>query len=359
MPKAAACDVDEAHLLRQLSSPVLLFDRALRLSFLNPAAEDLLGSSAQRCLGRSLDDLFNGAAAAVAHCAKAALDSGATYTERAFEMPIAPGCDKTVDCTITPLADGRGVVVELVSLERQLQIRRGEDWRNRQAALRTLWRELAHEVKNPLAGIRGAAQLLERELPDDDLREYTRVIIGEADRLRDLVDGLLGPNRPPKLGPINLHEALERVHLLIQAEAPATVRLVRDYDPSIPSLCADKNLLVQAFMNLARNALQAVGDEGRITLKSRVERQFVIHSKRYRLVARAVVADDGPGVADDIADRIFYPLISNRDNGSGLGLPIAQSAVSRHGGLIEWNSRPGHTEFSVILPIAQPLGEAA
>ncbi len=353
MPEAAARDVDEAHLLQQLSSPVLLFDRGLRLRFLNPAAEDLLGSSVQRCLGRSLDELFNGASSELARCAKAALDSGATYTERAFEMPVAPGCETTVDCTITPLTDDRGVVVELVSLDRQLQIRRGEDWFNRQAALRTLWREIAHEVKNPLAGIRGAAQLLERELPDDDLREYTRVIIGEVDRLRDLVDGLLGPNRPPKLGRINLHEALERVHLLIQAEAPATVRIERDYDPSIPPLQADKNLLVQAFMNLARNALQAVGDEGRVTLKSRVERQFVIHAKRHRLVARAAVADDGPGIPDDVADRIFYPLISSRENGSGLGLPIAQSAVSQHGGLIEWRSRPGCTEFSVILPIPE------
>lgn len=347
--------MNEADLLKQLSASVLMFDRRLKLLFLNPAAEDLLGNSARRCLGCSVDELFGDNGAALTRRSQEALGSGVACTEHALKLHLEPGCETVVDCAVTPLDESRGVVMEMVRLDRQLQIRREEDWLNRQQALRAMWREIAHEVKNPLSGIRGAAQLLDRELPDDDLREYTRVIISEVDRLRDLVDGLLGPNKPPRLGQINLHEALERVYLLLQAEAPAAVRLERDYDPSIPPLHADKNLLVQAFMNIARNALQAVGDSGCITIKSRVERQFVINSKRHPLVARAAIADDGAGINDDIAERMFYPLVSDREHGSGLGLPIAQSAVSRHGGLIEWDSQPGRTEFSVILPIAGPV----
>jgi two-component system nitrogen regulation sensor histidine kinase GlnL len=210
---------------------------------------------------------------------------------------------------------------------------------------------LAHEIKNPLGGLRGAAQLLERELPDPNLREYTRIIIDEADRLQTLMNRMIGPNRMLTRGLVNIHNVLEHVRGLMQAEFPNGPRVSRDYDPSIPDLTADQDHLIQAFLNLARNACAAAGIAGFIELRTRVLRQFTIGNQRHRLVLRVEVLDNGPGIPEELKDHIFFPMVSGQKGGTGLGLPIAQELISQHGGLIECESRPGETRFFVYLPL--------
>jgi two-component system nitrogen regulation sensor histidine kinase GlnL len=212
-------------------------------------------------------------------------------------------------------------------------------------------RQLAHEIKNPLGGVRGAAQLLARQLPDPDLREYTSVIINETDRLTALVDTMINPARPPQKTALNIHEVCEHVHHLLSAEAPAAVKVDRDYDPSVPEGRFDRNQLVQALLNLARNALQAVGERGRVVLRTRVLTQTHIGIVRHRLAVRIDVIDDGPGVPEEIRGTLFYPLVTGRANGTGLGLAVSQELVNRNGGLIEFQSEPGRTIFSITLPL--------
>ena len=236
----------------------------------------------------------------------------------------------------------------------RLRISREENIIAQHHTTRALVRNLAHEIKNPLGGLRGAAQLLERELPDPALREYTRIIIGEADRLRNLVDRMLGPNQLPIHSDVSIHEIMERVRSLVEAEAPSGVRIERDYDPSIPPLWGDADRLIQAMLNVVRNAVQAVGRRGVITLRSRVQRQYTIGAKRHKLVARLDVVDDGPGIPPGQQEQIFYPMISGRPDGTGLGLSIAQSIINQHGGLIECASRPGETVFTLLLPLGKP-----
>ena len=227
-----------------------------------------------------------------------------------------------------------------------------------QLASRELIRNLAHEIKNPLGGIRGAAQLLEHELNNPGLREYTQVIIKEADRLQDLMKRLLSPHRPMLPGPVNIHEILERVRSLLKAEFPQTLTVCRDYDTSLPDLVGDREQLIQAILNIARNAAQAIKAQsssspvvGQITLKTRVARQVTLAKKRHRLALEVQVIDNGPGIPDDIRERMFYPLVSGREGGSGLGLTLAQSFVQQHQGTIECESRPGYTCFSIRMPL--------
>jgi two-component system nitrogen regulation sensor histidine kinase GlnL len=219
-------------------------------------------------------------------------------------------------------------------------------------------RNLAHEIKNPLGGIRGAAQLLEHELNNPGLREYTQVIIKEADRLQDLMKRLLSPHRPMQPGPVNIHEILERVRSLLKAEFPQTLTVCRDYDTSLPDLVGDREQLIQAILNIARNAAQAIKAQsssspvaGQITLRTRVARQVTLAKKRHRLALEVQVIDNGPGIPDDIRERMFYPLVSGREGGSGLGLTLAQSFVQQHQGTIECESRPGYTCFSIRMPL--------
>jgi two-component system nitrogen regulation sensor histidine kinase GlnL len=216
-------------------------------------------------------------------------------------------------------------------------------------------RQLAHEIKNPLGGLRGAAQLLQRELADQDLREYTRVIINEADRLTSLLDSMLGPGHPPYMRRVSVHELLEHVYQLLRGEAPAGVLIERDYDPSLPPITVDSDHIIQAMLNLGRNALQALGsaaaDAPRLILRTRVALHTSLVATRARPVASIQFEDNGPGVPADIRDTLFYPLVSGRTDGTGLGLGIAQDLVSRHAGLIEFDSAPGRTVFTISLPM--------
>jgi two-component system, NtrC family, nitrogen regulation sensor histidine kinase GlnL len=219
-------------------------------------------------------------------------------------------------------------------------------------ANKELIRNLAHEIKNPLGGIRGAAQLLETEVAGSELCEYTQVIIKEADRLQTLVDRLLAPHRHPRrIGEVNIHEVFERVRSVVLAEYPNGLAIERDYDASLPDFRGDKEQLIQALLNLVRNAAQALCGAGTIRLTTRIARQGTIDKVRYRLALDLHVIDDGPGVPDEIRDRIFYPLVSGREGGTGLGLTLAQTFVQQHGGMIECDSRPGRTDFRILLPL--------
>ncbi len=343
-------------IVENLSTAVLLLGEDLCVRYLNPAAEALFEISARQAQDLALGAALPGAGVLVSILRQAAAGARA-YTERGVEVRLPPDRSITVDCTVTPLSDAgkaRSLLLEIVQVDLPLRIAREESLIAQNQATRILTRGLAHEIKNPLGGLRGAAQLLERELPGPALQEYTRIIIGEADRLQALVDRMLGPNGPPRTGPVNIHEVVEHVRGLIEAEAPAEVRIVRDYDPSIPPLAGDRDQLVQALLNIVRNALQAVGERGTIRLRTRADRQLTIGARRHKLVARIEVIDDGPGIPAGMQESIFYPLITGREGGTGLGLSIAQSLVSHHGGLIECASRPGHTEFTLLLPLPLP-----
>src|SRR5690606_3605786 len=251
---------------------------------------------------------------------------------------------------------------EIQPINRLLRINREEMLAASHDTTRTLVRGMAHEIKNPLGGIRGAAQLLARELPDSSLLEYTNIIIDEADRLRNLVDRMLGPNQLPQFRMLNIHEALERVTAIIHAESNDAVSLTRDYDPSIPDMMGDKELLIQAFLNIARNAMQALLEagmvDGGICLRTRIQRQFTIGRRHHPLVCRIDIIDNGPGIPTDMIENIFYPMISGRADGSGLGLTISQHLIHQHHGLIECQSEPGNTRFTLYLPMDVHHAEA-
>jgi two-component system nitrogen regulation sensor histidine kinase GlnL len=339
-------------LLEGLTTAVISLDPELRVSGLNAACESLFGVSRRIAESQPLTLALPHFAPHEARL-REALDAGTGFIERELELARAGEQAITVDCTVTPLQLGNkaGLLVELAPLDRHQRISRDAQLTAQFDASRELIRGLAHEIKNPLGGIRGAAQLLEREFPDPQHGEYTRVIIREADRLQNLVDRLLGPSRPPRRQSLNIHEVLEHVRKLLEAEAPAGVTVARDYDPSIPDLVGDREQLVQALLNLARNALQAVGERGRILLRSRARRQVTLGGATHRLVAVMEVEDDGPGVPPELQEKIFYPMVTTRAGGSGLGLPIAQQLAHSHGGLVECRSRSGCTVFSMMLPL--------
>jgi len=341
--------------LDNLTTAVMVLDLELVIRYINPACEMLLAMSARKAHGKSLRHLIMGPDDLFPRL-EACLRDGHPFTERELHLTLFGQREYIVDCTVTALiepAQPRGLLLELVRIDRQLRINREETLIAQHNAARAIIRGLAHEVKNPLGGLRGAAQLLERELPDEQLTEYTRIIIEEADRLQNLLDRMLGPNTLPKRVDTNIHHVLERVRQLAAVEAPPGVQLVRDYDPSIPNLEADADQLIQAVLNLVRNALQAVGEHGSITLRTRAQRQITIGHERHRLVLVVEIVDNGPGIPPEIQERIFYPMVTGRADGTGLGLSIAQSLINRHGGLIECSSQPGETVFRILLPLGE------
>jgi two-component system nitrogen regulation sensor histidine kinase GlnL len=341
------------HILDNLTTAVVLLGEDLRLRYMNPAAEELFDISVGRMLGRPVEDLFWNAEL-TPETLRQALRSGHPFTDRELGLELPGRRQVTVGCTVTPLLTPGAPVellVEMERVDRHLRIAREETLIAQQQAARLLVRGLAHEVKNPLGGLRGAAQLLERELHDPALKEYTGIIIGEADRLQELVDRLLGPHSLPRKRSINIHEVLERVRTLVLAEAPESLSVVRDYDPSIPELNADPDQLIQALLNIVRNAVQALEGRGRITLRTRTVRRFTIGHKCYRVVLRVDIIDNGPGIPKELLENIFYPMVTGRPDGTGLGLSIAQFLISQHAGLVECDSRPGRTVFRLHLPL--------
>jgi two-component system nitrogen regulation sensor histidine kinase GlnL len=345
-------------LVDALATAVLLLDRELRVVRINSSAESLLAASTTRLRDAHLTEVLPDVGELVG-AAQRALSEGRSFTERDLDLRLARPKPVTVDCMVTPLwrqaRDPAFVLIEMTSVERHHRIQIEGDMQLRNQLSSALLQGLAHEIKNPLGGIRGAAQLLERELEDQRQAEYTQIIIGEADRLRILVERMLGPRGESIKGPVNIHDVLEHVRQVVAAERAGAIRIVRDYDPSLPDITADRDQLIQAFLNVARNSAQAVEKSGgTVTFRTRVQRKFTIGSVLHRLVIRVQIIDDGPGVDPELTNSIFVPLVSGRAEGSGLGLPIAQSLVQRQGGLIGFESEPGNTEFSVWLPVGDP-----
>ena len=352
----------EKRVLDNLNTVVLLFDTDLRLRYMNPAAEMLFQVSARHMLGLAADALIQCPAGLVQTNLKRALRSARPITERQISLKLHDDRSATVDCTVIPLnpiEGDAGLLVEIQQIDRQLRISREKLLISQQQATRDLIRSLAHEIKNPLGGLRGAAQLLERELADPGLREYTQIIIDEADRLQALVDGMVGPNKLPDFTEVNVHTLLERVRHLVLAEAGSKIRVTRDYDPSIPDVYVDSDRIIQALLNITRNAARAVQDveDGEIVLQTRILRQFTIANQRHRLVVQIAVHDNGAGVDEKVRERLFYPMVTASEGGMGMGLSIAQSLINQHGGLVECRSEPGHTVFNVLLPLENPNAE--
>ena len=342
-------------ILDHLTDAVLLFDQGCRLVFINLAGEMLFAVSARQAMGARAKDLFGPSDRTLESDFKRALTKGESLTKRNLAL-CTPAHPVTVNLTIVPIQEkdtdrAEAVLVQIEQVDRHLRISMEEQILAQQNAARMLLRGLAHEIKNPLGGIRGSAQLLQRELASEELREYTQIIMDESDRLQSLVDRMLGPNKPLLLEPINIHKVLERVRQLVQVEAPVGVSIERDYDPSIPQVNGDGDLLIQAILNIVRNAAQAVGVRGRILIRTRIHRQVTIGNKRNRLVVKIDVEDNGPGIPDALMGQIFYPMVTGRAEGTGLGLSIAQSLINQHGGLIECSSEPGLTVFSIFLPL--------
>ena len=345
-----------------LSTAVLILDRSFALKYANPAAETMFAFSQKSALGIPLVRLFS------SHTSNTALfamldkvvkhDAGFSENELTLETATATILHSA--CTVSP-AEGQRLVLEFHQQDQQMKIVREEKILEHQQLNRELIRNLAHEIKNPLGGIRGSAQLLERELPQIELKEYTQVIVQEADRLQALMDRLLTPHRLPKLASLNIHEVLERVRTLLLAEFPGGVSVVRDYDASLPELVGEKEQLIQALLNVARNAAQSMKGHGEIRIVTRIARQVTLARVRYRYALMIDIIDNGPGVPSALREKIFYPLVSGRDGGTGLGLSIAQEFVSQHQGIIEFESVPGRTRFTVLLPVRniEPTSETS
>jgi two-component system, NtrC family, nitrogen regulation sensor histidine kinase GlnL len=338
--------------LELLSSAVVLVDDELIVQYLNPGAENLFAVSSRKTIGYSLRRLL-GEPSGLGTALNNVLRDNWSYTGHNLTI-VRPGMDTLhLDCTVTPVEAGDArLLLEFRPMDAHLKVAREEQLAHQQQANRELIRNLAHEIKNPLGGIRGSAQLLERELNDPQLREYTQVIIAEADRLQDLMNRLLTSHRMMQPSQLNAHDVLERVRRLILAEFPA-VDVRRDYDTSLPFITGDREQLIQAILNIARNAAQAMDGQGEIVLRTRAARQITLAKRRFKLALQLQVIDNGPGVPDEIRDKIFYPLVSGRENGSGLGLSLAQSFIEQHQGAIDVESHPGRTCFTVYLPITR------
>ena len=334
-----------------LSTAVIILSRALAVKYANPAAETMFAFSQKNVVGQSFARLFSAHTcnAALFAMLNQALKHDAGFSENELTLETAAAIVLHTACTAAP-AEGN-LLVEFHQQDQQMKIVREEKILAHQKLNRELIRNLVHEIKNPLGGIRGSAQLLERELPQNELKEYTQVIVKEADRLQALMDRLLTPHRLPKLVSLNIHEVLERVRSLVLAEFPDGINVLRDYDTSLPELVGEKEQLIQALLNVARNAAQSMKGDGEIRIVTRIARQVTLARVRYRYAIMIEITDNGPGVSSALQDKIFYPLVSGRDGGTGLGLSIAQDLVNQHQGIIEFDSVPGQTRFTVLLPL--------
>ncbi len=333
--------------MRSLSTAVVILDAQLRIIFVNHSAENLLGASERHLLHQTIGDVLVPGEELIDLCNRA-LETGLgfrlrDYGCRAWSRPLI------LDCRLNPYAEGRSLLLEMNDTTFEKRLRQESELIAQQKVSRTIVRQLAHEVKNPLGGMRGSAQLLQRQLNNGPLTQYTRVIIDEVDRLAALVDSILVPSGQLNLQMCNPHQVTEHVAKLIEAEKPSQVSIVRDYDPSLPPIEVDRNQLIQALLNIVRNALSAVEDNGLITIRTRALHNVNLGQQWHRLVLCIECEDNGPGIPADLLDNIFYPLVSGRGS-SGLGLTIAQDLVANHQGLVEVESEPGQTRFCLRIP---------
>lgn len=339
-------------LIDALSTGVVVLDLSLKITHVNMAAENLFGKSRSRVINKPYSVLLKDKY--VQQSLQRVLEKHEPQTLRGCSLRGFHHSDLTVDCVANPLTwvgELQGIVLELHRVDHHLRITREEQLLTQQEATQTLVRGMAHEIKNPLGGIRGAAQLLEAELDNPELHDYTRIIISEADRLQKLVDRMLGGGKPTRIERVNIHEVLERVRKLVRADIPPGVDLQFDYDPSIPELKGDMDKIIQIVLNIVGNAIKAVGEEGAILIRTRVLRNYTINQTRHRLTLCLEVIDNGIGVPNELKDKLFFPMVSGSAEGTGLGLAIAQSLANKHKGVIEFESKPGETRFILLLPI--------
>ena len=341
--------------LEHLATAVMLLNPSNQVVYANPSTETLFALSATQIAGSHISEVFLNCEI-LQLAIENAVKNDSPYREHEFVITTVRQQSFAVTCTVTPVEMSEAtMLLEFQQMDQQLRIAREERMLIQQQANSELLRNLAHEIRNPLGGLRGAAQLLEHELPNPSLREYTQVIIKEADRLQSLMDRLLVPHRVPKYEPTNIHEVLERVRSLLLAESPNNIKVRRDYDTSLPDLIGDREKLIQTVLNIARNAVQAMQSGGtpnaEVILRTRAERQVTLAKKRYRVAIKLQIIDNGPGIPIDIRDKIFYPLVTGREGGSGLGLALAQTFVTQHHGMIDCTSQPGNTCFTILLPV--------
>ncbi|MDC9581734.1 nitrogen regulation protein NR(II) [Xenorhabdus sp. PR6a] len=337
------------HILDSQINNVLVLDNDLIIRYANHSAMQLLAQSSRKLFGTPLPILFSYISLDT-ELMRSSLINGQGFTDNEVILVINNHAH-VMSLSAQPISE-QLILLELASMDSQRRLSQEQVQQAQQAAARELVRGLAHEIKNPLGGLRGAAQLLAKALPDPALREYTQVIIEQADRLRNLVDRLLGPQHPGAQTRQSIHHVVERVYQLVSLEMPENVTLIKDYDPSLPELAHYPDQIEQVLLNITRNALQALGQKGgTITLRTRTAFQITLQGERYRLAARIDIKDDGPGIPPPIQDTLFYPMISGYEGGTGLGLSIARNLIDQHAGKIEFTSWPGHTEFSIYLPI--------
>ncbi len=348
-------------LIENMETAVLLFNSELRLTAINPAAENLLQASARKLMGQSHEVLFLHNTEC-RNILTTILQENRTITEREIRLQLITGKTITIDFAATPLTQTQkvsNIIVEITQVDRLLRLAREEHLQEQYEATRQILKGIAHEVKNPLGGLRGAAQLLDMELEDETQKEYTAVIIKEADRLSDLVDKMAGSSQPLKMKPVNIHICLEHVRTLISAEYPDMVNLVTNYDPSLPEIPIDQDAMTQVFLNISRNAVQAMlgapgfssGEPNRLQLSTRPVGRFTIGNTLHRTILKIDIEDNGPGIPANLQAKVFYPLITNKPEGTGLGLSIVQNIINQHHGLVEFTSQPGKTVFSIFLPL--------
>lgn len=340
-------------ILNNLVTATLLLDENLSVRYANPAAEQLFSQSAKRILHQSLSALVQHASLDLALLTQP-LQSGQSITDNDVTF-VVDGKPLMLEVTVSPFSWQKELMllVEMRKIGQQRRLTQELNQHAQQQAAKLLVRSLAHEIKNPLGGLRGAAQLLERMLPNRELTEYTQIIIEQADRLRTLVDRLLGPQKPGKKTHENLHVILEKVRQLIELETTHSITIERDYDPSLPELLMDTDQIEQALLNIISNAAQILAHQpyGMITLRTRTVHQANIHGHRHKLAAKIEVIDNGPGIPLELQDTLFYPMVSGREGGTGLGLSISQNLIDQHNGKIDVESWPGRTAFTIYLPI--------
>lgn len=352
----------QSNLMDMMACAIVVLDHTMCITYMNQAAEMLFGQSLQRMRHVKITYLVH--SEEFLHLLQQVIAMSGPQAVREQILQLFDDQSVTLDCVITPIHEPDtpellppdGLLLELQRVDRQLRIVREKQILNQQQAAHELVRGISHEIKNPLGGIRGAAQLLEAELEDSSLKEYTQIIISEADRLKNLVNSILGPGKVPRRESVNIHEVLEHVRQLVEIENSKTLHFIRDYDPSIPEFEGDRGHMVQVCLNIVKNAVRAVKGDGTVWLRTRVLRQFTMQKHRYRLVLRTEICDNGEGVPEHLQDKIFLPMVSGHPGGSGLGLAIAQSLVRQHGGLIQCESIPGRTCFSILIPLEKGEG---
>ena len=343
-------------IFESLFTSVVVIDANMRINYMNSAAENLLSVSLHQALGHTLAELFPGSEH-LHDMVRRTFTSRQPFLERGLMLALPNSISLAVDISATPMVDKSNreaceeVIVEMIDANTSTRFMREENLARLSNAAKESIRGMAHEIKNPLGGLRGAAQLLERELNGNDLKEYTTIIISEADRLRNLIDRMVAPDSNINVTTVNIHEILEYVYNLVVADSPATVQIEKDYDPSLPDLDADREQLIQALLNVLLNAVEAIPVAGHIWINTRIKRMCTIRQHQYKLAVQIEIIDDGPGVPVEIENSIFYPMVTGRAEGTGLGLSISQSLVQAHGGIIEYERCDSRTIFRILLPI--------